>query len=343
MLGKIIGYALLSLVLGSIAFSLISQYFFGLPYGWNIEATNSMVPVLNPGCLVFVMPLMGKPQVGEIVAYKPPFYSHYIVHEIIEVLPDGYITKGVHNPTPDPWVVKRSWIKGYVPLIFGRPLAIPYVGYAIAAINSTISRVYLLIALLSAYAVSEIIGRRNVVIRARRRSSINVKAVFIGLFVLFFLSVFVIFSANAVLTYARWTSASVPAHLSQKEIGVSFDLGVLPSNSEVKLILPINVSEFPVKLPLSVLFYSNSSNLKLLGPKIVSSSTNITFIIYTESPGFHANRVGFLLVPTLLPYGLMESLFSISPLLFITFISLFLSLVFVLISYSIYRLLSQGL
>ena len=336
---KIIGLFLLSLFLGSIIFSLISQYFFGLPYGWNIEATNSMVPILNPGCLVFIMPLIGKPHVGEIVAYKPPFYSHYIVHEIIKVLPNGYITKGVHNPTPDPWIVKRSWIKGYVPLIFGRPLAIPDVGYAITTLNTINGKVYLLVALFSAYAISEAVSKRNVTIKRRRRS-INTKLVFLGLFILFFLVLFVIFSANTVLTYAQWTSVSVPASLSQKEIGVSFNLGVLPSNSNVKLILPIKVRNFPVKLPLSVLFYSNSSNLKLLGPTTISSSTNITFAIYTEKPGFYSDRVGFLLVPTILPYSLTELLFSISPLLFISFMSLFVSAVCVLIIYALYRILS---
>lgn len=287
------------------------------------------------------MPLTGQPHVGEIVAYKPPFYSHYVVHEIIKVLPNGYITKGVHNPTTDPWIVKRSWIKGYVPLIFGRPIAIPDVGYAITTINTINGKIYLLIAIFTVYTISETVNKRSITIKTRTRRSLNVKAVFIALFILFFLVFFVIFSANTVLTYAHWTSVSIPTTLKQKEIGVSFNIGVIPSNSNVTLLLPVTIRNFPFKVPLAVLFYSNNSNLKLLGPTIISSSSNITFTIYSENQGFYSSRVGFLLIPSILPYSFMEFLFMKSPLLFILFMSLFLSSICILLIYLIYKFLNE--
>jgi len=343
MLKQIIIYSIMSIILLSIIFSLISQYFLGLPYGWNIEATNSMVPKLNPGCLIFIIPLVGQPHVGQIVAYRPPFYSHYIVHEIIKVLPNGYITKGIHNPSSDPWVVSKAWIKGCVPLIFGRPIAIPYIGYAITTINTLAGKVYLLSLLFAIYGISEAVSRRSIKIRrSKNYSVISVKSVFFGLFILFFLIFFIVLSANTILTYAYWTSASIPLTLHQKEIGVSFKIGVVPSGSNVSLILPITIRNFPLKLlPLAVLFYSNSSNLKLVGPYQILKSVNITFVLNVGKPGYHSSRVGFLLIPSVLPYNLMEQIFEFSPILFIIFMSLFLSGVLVLFIWIIYKILDR--
>ncbi|BCU69725.1 signal peptidase I [Stygiolobus caldivivus] len=341
MIKEIAIYSILSLILFSLAFSLISQYFLGLPYGWNIEATDSMVPVLNPGCLVFITPLMGQPHVGEIVAYKPPFCSHYIVHEIIKVLPDGYITKGVHNPTPDPWVVKRSWIKGCVPLILNRPISIPYLGYAITTVNTINGKASLLVSLFIIYGVSETLSRRSLKIRRNTLHTVSYKTVFMGLFILFFLASFVVLSSNTVLTYAQWTSVNASSSLNSREIGTSFRLGVLPSNSLVSLELPVKLRSFPIKLPLAVLFYSNNPNLRLLGPDTISGSSNVTFVVNTGKPGFYTSRVGFLLMPRILPHNIMEPLFATSPLLFISFMSLFISCVLEFIVYLVYKILGR--
>ncbi|BDC17817.1 hypothetical protein [Acidianus sp. HS-5] len=337
---RILAYAFLSLILASIVFSLISQYFFGLPYGWNIEATNSMVPELNPGCLVFIMPLIGNPHIGEIVAYEPPFYNHYIVHEVIEEKPCGYITKGIHNEFPDPWIVKRCWIKAFVPVIFGKPLSIPYIGNAISILNSSEGKIYALLTIFGIYIASEIIDRNKISV-IRRRRSINTKMVLFSLFILFFIVFFTIFSVNTALTKAQWTSTNVDSFLTEKEIGVSFRIGVVPSCKNITLILPVNVSRFIFKLPLAVLFYSNESNLQLVGNKTISQTSNVTFLLNSGKSGFREDSVGFLIVPEFLPYCIMEGLFAINPLLFISIYSFLLSLIIIGVIVLLSKILSM--
>lgn len=337
---RAIAYVFLSLLLISLAFSLISQFFFGLPYGWNIEATNSMVPELNPGCVVFIMPLLGKPHVGEIVAYKPPFYNHYIVHEIIEEKACGYITKGIHNKFPDPWIVKTCWIKGFVPVILGRPISIPYIGYAISTLNTIQGKIYALIAIFGIYMLFEIIDKNKIEIMQRKKYKLNTKLIFSTLFVMFFIVFFVIFSVNTILTRAQWTSTCAPSFLTKKEIGVSFKIGVVPVCKNITLILPVNVSKFIFKFPLAILFYSNTSNLQLIGNKTIYSSSNVTFMLNSGKGGFKSANVGFLIVPELLPYCIMEDLFSFSPLLFLVVYSAFLSSIILGIIIIISKLLS---
>lgn len=337
---RAIAYIFLSLLLISIAFSLISQYFFGLPYGWNIEATNSMVPELNPGCVVFIMPLLGKPHIGEIVAYKPPFYNHYIVHEIIEEKACGYITKGINNKFPDPWIVKPCWIKGFVPVILGRPLSIPYIGYAISTLDTTQGKIYALITIFGIYILLEIIDKNKIEIMQRKQYKLNTKLIFSTLFVLFFIVFFVIFSVNTILTRAQWTSTCAPSFLTKKEIGVSFKIGVLPECKNITLVLPVNVSKFIFKFPLAILFYSNTSNLQLIGNKTICHSSNITFMLNSGKGGFKSTNVGFLIVPELLPYCIMEGLFSFNPLLFLVVYSAFLSSIILGVIIIISKLLS---
>ena len=50
--------------------------------------------------------------VGDIVVYVNPNVGYAIIHRVINVTGDGYITKGDRNPAPDPWIVEEEWIKG---------------------------------------------------------------------------------------------------------------------------------------------------------------------------------------------------------------------------------------
>ncbi len=61
--------------------------------------------------------------VGDVVLYVKPELGYPIIHRVINVTSEGYITKGDRNPAPDPWVVKRDWIKGKAVAV------IPFVGW----------------------------------------------------------------------------------------------------------------------------------------------------------------------------------------------------------------------
>ena len=46
------------------------------------------------------------------MVYVNPSVGYAIIHRVVNVTDDGYITKGDRNPAADPWVVKEEWIKG---------------------------------------------------------------------------------------------------------------------------------------------------------------------------------------------------------------------------------------
>lgn len=51
-------------------------------------------------------------EVGDVILYINPKLGYPIIHRVINVTEEGYITKGDRNPAPDPWIVKKEWIKG---------------------------------------------------------------------------------------------------------------------------------------------------------------------------------------------------------------------------------------
>ncbi|HVC68037.1 MAG TPA: hypothetical protein VND44_10605 [Acidimicrobiales bacterium] len=89
--------------------------------GWNLSGgqlqvmeTSSMCPSVCVGSLVGERPLEGPPHVGQLVTFHPP-HSHgqTYTHEISHIFANGMIqTRGVGNPTHDPWLLTRSDIVG---------------------------------------------------------------------------------------------------------------------------------------------------------------------------------------------------------------------------------------
>ena len=64
--------------------------------------------------------IIGSPQVvdtGDIIVYVNPNLGYAIIHRVINVTENGYITKGDRNPAPDPWIVKTDWVKGKAVLL----------------------------------------------------------------------------------------------------------------------------------------------------------------------------------------------------------------------------------
>ncbi len=87
-------------------------------------ASDSMVPVLHQGDLLFVMNL--EPKVGDIIVFQTPATPVTIVHRIIGINPDGSVeTKGDANIGQHSY--EHSIIKDY---IIGKVLfAVPILGY----------------------------------------------------------------------------------------------------------------------------------------------------------------------------------------------------------------------
>ncbi|QXJ34031.1 S26 family signal peptidase [Saccharolobus shibatae] len=305
---KIVVVFLVSLFLASIIFSIISQTIFHLPYGWNIEITNSMYPLLKPGDLVFVFPIVGKPSLNEIIAYKSPFLNYYVVHQIINFTNNGYITKGINNPTPDPWIVKSSWIKGFVPELFGQPVIIPYIGNLIALVRGTTGYIVAFIVIFVIYGISEIFDRNQAfVMTTRRRNKLKIidpKTLAIAFLVLSFATFMILFSPHVIFAKLMWNS--VPnAPFTPRQL--SNNLGAVPPYSTIPVTLSVNYHPFLLEIPLIVL---HSPNLKLQ-----DASLNQTFLLYSSSPGLHSEIVNIEILPEILPPQILNFLFIINPML----------------------------
>lgn len=79
----------------------------------------SMTPTIQPNSLV-VFWRQSAYSVGEVIAFKVPPYS--ILHRIVAVQADGYVTKGDANDVTDPGIVQKQNVVGKLILI------IPYLG-----------------------------------------------------------------------------------------------------------------------------------------------------------------------------------------------------------------------
>lgn len=84
---------------------------------FNIVATDSMVPTLDPSDMVLTIgPHVKEPEIGSVVVFTANFLGTDIpphVHRIIGVEPNGdWITKGDNAVKPDPWRVKPQDVTG---------------------------------------------------------------------------------------------------------------------------------------------------------------------------------------------------------------------------------------
>lgn len=85
--------------------------------------SGSMEPVLHRGDLILVIG-EPNPQIGNIIVYNRNDFSYTIIHRVIKITDEGYVTKGDNNPIADPWgVVTKSQVVGKA--IF----AVPLLGY----------------------------------------------------------------------------------------------------------------------------------------------------------------------------------------------------------------------
>lgn len=115
MIGRLIGLVTWLLVAGSLA--IIMGGLAGRPILLAAVPTTSMVPVLHPGDLIVVLPLLGRQlETGQIIVFKTERDQTWIVHRIIggdEVT--GFVTQGDGNQAPDLNRVFPRHVAGEVP------------------------------------------------------------------------------------------------------------------------------------------------------------------------------------------------------------------------------------
>jgi len=104
---------------------------FGRPVLMAAVPTGSMIPVLQPGDLIVVLPTWAVPTMKDrdIVVFKTPQNQDWIVHRIIDGnAAEGFVTKGDNNPVRDPDRVFPRDIAGFVPQWQNGALHLPRLG-----------------------------------------------------------------------------------------------------------------------------------------------------------------------------------------------------------------------
>lgn len=100
-----------------------AMIFFMWPPAWGgfftvaIVSGESMEPTYHTGDVVVAVKSLSGYQVGDVIVYTvdQDGIKGNVVHRISAELPNGnFITQGDNKPSPDPWEVPPSWIKGEV-------------------------------------------------------------------------------------------------------------------------------------------------------------------------------------------------------------------------------------
>jgi signal peptidase len=127
----ILGNILFYVIIVSILLSVGSQQFIGRAWGWSMVSGSSMVPTLEQGDYLIVVPYFaGKshpPQVGDIIAFDDQ-YGNKTIHRIVDTTETGYITKGDANLDADLSPVTAGKINGVALTLGGRVLRVPVLG-----------------------------------------------------------------------------------------------------------------------------------------------------------------------------------------------------------------------
>lgn len=127
----------------------------------KIVVTDSMVPALRAGDLVFLQPINELITPGMVISYD--FQGKLITHRVVEVVGDMLVTKGDNNQEVDPWRVPFS-------NVIGEPnLRIPYAGYLLEFVKSPAG--FLLLIILPACWII-VIEARKIAINLRNSQAV---------------------------------------------------------------------------------------------------------------------------------------------------------------------------
>lgn len=95
------------------------------PFHFMTVSGTSMEPTITANDIVFVMPANIQPVVGDIISFRHTFSENQtfiVTHRVVEVLNEGYITKGDAYTVRDDYVVAPEDVMGIM------RFKIPYIG-----------------------------------------------------------------------------------------------------------------------------------------------------------------------------------------------------------------------
>lgn len=73
--------------------------------------SGSMEPEIKTGSMAITLAQQSYEN-GDIILYWSPYLGEYILHRVIGVTADGYLTKGDANQVKDPWIVTPDKVVG---------------------------------------------------------------------------------------------------------------------------------------------------------------------------------------------------------------------------------------
>ena len=122
--GRVFAYLFYAVFIFLITLAIFSavQGAVGTSFPLLVVKSGSMEPVIHAGDIIITVPVQpseikADPKYGDVIVFfKPPYYGdsrYLIVHRAVDVVEDGFITKGDANAVVDPWSpVPPSYVVG---------------------------------------------------------------------------------------------------------------------------------------------------------------------------------------------------------------------------------------
>jgi len=305
---SLIEYTILALfailVIGSLMGALLDRPVF-ISYAYS----GSMTPTISRGDVFFINPFVRNPDVGDIIVFKTG--KIWTVHRIVAITEEGYITKGDNNIATDQQSynvppVSRSQIGGKVITITGHVPKIPKVGNYINDGLSDRGKMFLGAFLVVIGIIA--FGSSEEAKRGKRKKFFAIK--FRTLFML--ASVFLILMV-AISIFVSWEL--IPIAYSVTSAGGNREGWYLPGEEFQTEINVKNNNIYPM-----VYYISTGppvtavSGEKFYLSKGEEESLTVT-IVAPQETSMYTTKVRVNAYPKLLPDLVMDSLYTIHPML----------------------------
>ncbi len=303
-----------------IVISVLFGTFFNRPVLVSYVLSESMEPTLMTGDVIFINPFAANANINDIIVFKSG--QNYVVHRIVGVTAEGFITKGDNNIATDqlsekPYVQEED-IVGRIIMLGSHPVAIPGGGEFIKGISSEIGNNKIaLIALLIIFGLYFTLGDESA--REKKRNKGTVKIGFPVIYFIFSILILIIISLSMVMVAEeRYIEYSTTVAIGSKNPDWVTPGAVFERELDIG-----NYGKYPYYYKLEIIsprLSLKENSVFLMGPggekKIVAK------IQAPAETSLNAERIRIWKILPLLPPQLIEWSFGINPYLAILAIDL---------------------
>ena len=305
---SLIEYTLLALlavlVIGSLLGALLDRPVF-ISYAYS----GSMAPTIDKGDVFFINPFVRNPKVGDIVVFRAG--KTWVVHRIVAITEEGYLTKGDNNIATDQQThnvppVAGEQIGGRVITVNGHVPKIPELGNYIDNGLSDRGKMFLGALLVVVGIIAFGSGERPKRIRKNKFISIKFRTLFMLTSVFLILMVAIsIFVSWELIPIAYSVTSAGGSREGWYLPGEEFQTEVTIRNNNIYPMVYYISAEPPVTEVSSEKFYLSRDEEDNL----------IVTIVTPQTTAMYTTKVRVNAYPKLLPSSLMDSLYSIHPMM----------------------------